>query len=869
MPRTFTRGALLGLALAAGLASIAGAAEPASPRVARATLENGLRVVAVRSALAPVVTTEITYLAGGDEAPPGFPGMAHAQEHMMFRGSRELSASQLATLTAAMGGEFNAETQQTATRYYFTVPAADLEVALRIEASRMRDVLDTEALWRQERGAIGQEVASDLSSPEYLLYTRLLAHLFKGTPYAVDALGTQASFAKTTGAMLKKFHSTWYVPNNAVVVIAGDVDPDAVLGLAQQLFGSIPAGKLPARSPIRLRPPTAGHFQLESDLPYGLAVVAWRLPGYDSPDWAAGQVLADVLDDQRSALYSLVVEGKALQTSFQDQSLPRAGLGYATAAFPGGEGGAALVKAIQDVVAGYLAKGFPAELVEAAKRREVTDAELQKGSVSGLAALWSRAVAVEGRASPEDDLAAIAKVTAEDVSRVARGWLGNSDRTAVTAVLVPKPSGRPVAARPPRGGESFAPRRVEPVVLPEWARRTMESPQVPPSVLAPVSTTLPNGLRLIVQPTPEIPVAVVYGRVKTDPDLQTPRGQEGVDQVLEQLFSYGTTEHDRLAFRAAVDEIAAELTAGSDFSVQVPARSFERGVQLLAENVLRPALPAPAFENVRKQTADAAAGLLQSPAYLARRARERAIFPAGDPRQREATPATVSALKLEDVRRYHQAVFRPDLTTVVVLGQVTPEQARKVLEAHFGAWKAEGPTPVTDPPAVPPSGPSVAAVPDASRVQDEVTLVQTLELTRTSPDYYPLQLGNHVLAGGFFATRLYHDLREEAALVYSVDADLRAGRTRAVYEVTYACDPANVAKARGLVERDLRQMQSEPVSADELQQARAVLLRQITLAESSLHRIGRGFLERSMLGLPLDEPTIAGKRYLEISAPEV
>ena len=129
--------------------------------VLRATLANGLRVVIVRNPLAPVVTTVINYLVGANEAPEGFPGTAHAQEHMMFRGSPGLSADQLAAIIAAMGGNFDADTQQMLTQYFFTVPAEDLDVALHIEAIRMRGVLDSEKLWNKEHGAIEQEVAAD------------------------------------------------------------------------------------------------------------------------------------------------------------------------------------------------------------------------------------------------------------------------------------------------------------------------------------------------------------------------------------------------------------------------------------------------------------------------------------------------------------------------------------------------------------------------------------------------------------------------------------------------------------------------------------------------------------------------------------
>jgi zinc protease len=339
--------------------------------------------------------------------------------------------------------------------------------------------------------------------------------------------------------------------------------------------------------------------------------------------------------------------------------------------------------------------------------------------------------------------------------------------------------------------------------------------------------------------------------------------------VLSGLFSYGTTSLDRLAFQEALDAIAANESAGTSFSLEVLADQFNRGVELLADNLLHPALPEPAFAVVQEETKSAVAGRLQSPGYLARHALRLHLYPEGDPSQRQATPESVQSLTLEDVKAYYANVFRPDMTTIVVVGNVTPERARAVIEKSFGEWKANGPKPNTDLPSVPPNFPAATAVPDPSRVQVEVRLAQTMGLTRSNPDYYALQLGNHVLAGAFYATRLYRNLREETGLVYNVDTLLQVGKTRSVFGVFYACDPPNVSRARALAERDLQQMRSAPVTPEELRQAKTILLQQIPLSEASVGGIAGRLLSLTEEELPLDEPILAGRRYLELSAQDV
>ena len=832
------------------------------------TLANGMRVIILRNTLAPVVTVEMNFLVGGNETPPGFPGMAHAQEHMAFRGCTGMSADQTAAIYAELGGENNADTQQNITQYFATVPAADLEVALKAQAACLTGIEDSNSEWSQERGAIEQEVARDLSNPTYKFIDRLNQDMFSGTPYAHDPLGTKASFDATTGEMLKSFYRTWYAPGRAILVIVGDIDPAATLEKVRQLFGAIPNHPTPAPPVIELGPVKSESFTLDSNLPYALVFIAYRFPGTSSADYAAAQVLADVLSSQRADLYGMVPAGHALAAEFGlAEQYEKASVGYAVAALPAAGDAKAALAEMRKILETYAQQGMPEDLVTAAKRREVADAEFERNSIPGLANVWSNAIAAEGRASPDEDVAAIQRVTVNDVNRVARRYLTAAG--SITATLKPVPSGQPVASKGFGGAEQVTAPPTAPVQLPPWASADLARLDVPSEPMELSDSTLPNGLRLIVRTDRTSPTISVSGAVKHDFGLQTPPGKDGVAEVLGALFSYGTRTLDRLAFSKALDDIAANETAGYSFSVTVLKGDFSRGVELLADNELRPALPAAAFTIVKQQTAQFVAGNLQSPEYRTHRALDAALLPPADPVLREATPQTIANITLADVKAFHGATVRPDLTTLVVIGDVSAEEARAVIGRWFGDWQASGAKPNTTPAPVPPNAPAAVAVADAEAVQDTVYLAEQLQLNRFDPDYYPLELGTHVLGGGFYATRLYHDLRQVAGYVYTVDVHLDTSKTRAAYAVTYGCDPGNVSKARALIERDLDQMRTQDVSAGELHQAKALLLREIVLNESSEEAVARGLLARAELGLPLDEPQIASRKLYTLTAAQV
>ena len=361
----------------------------AAQNATRATLANGMHVVIIPNKLAPVTTVEANFIVGGNETPDGFPGMAHAQEHMAFRGCTGMTADQTAAIYALLGGQNNADTQQNITQYFATVPAADVDVALEAQASCLHGVDDSQAQWQQERGAIEQEVQRDLSNPTYKFVDRMNTAMFAGTPYAHDPLGTKSSFDATTGAMLKEFHDKWYSPSNMILIVVGDVDPAETLATIKQLYGDIPARPVPARPAIDLKPFQSQSFTIDSNLPYVLGFIAYRMPGTDSPDYAAMQILSDVLASQRADLYGMVPAGKALAAEFGlAETYRKASVAFGLVALPASGDVSGAITEMRQIIDRYAASGVPAD------RKPSSSAIPFPGSRTCGQRLWLRRAAI-------------------------------------------------------------------------------------------------------------------------------------------------------------------------------------------------------------------------------------------------------------------------------------------------------------------------------------------------------------------------------------------------------------------------------------------------------------------------------------------
>jgi zinc protease len=859
--------ALITVSLLASTAWAHGA--PAEGSVTKVTLANGLRVVIVRNPLAPVVSTDMAYDVGSRDDPSDVPGMAHAQEHMMFRGTKNLSTAELGTLATALGGNFNAETGDTLTQFEFTVPANDLDAILRVESDRMRDVLDAQSEWQTERGAIEQEVLADETHPGADLFRDAKALAFAGTTYAHDGVGTRAAFDRLTGPRLKEFWKKWYAPNNAVFVIAGDVDPAQTIAAVRARFDSIPRREIATHAAEHFEPIRRTMFRRPSSLVYPLAVVGYRMPGLGDDDFLASYLLQLVLDSPRGPLHTLVDTGEALDGGWTTLPyIPGAQLGFATAALRPGADPTEMTTRLEAIVHAYAERGVPRELFETTQRHAIADQELSRNSISALANDWATTIALDGEPSIEREQQLLAGVTLQEVDRVAKKYFDPAH--AILGALTPSATASQASAPEPAQLGSEKPLQAQAPVtkLPDWASAFVKNVVVPADAPAPTATDLPNGVHLVVEPETVSDSVFVLGSVRTNASLQEPDGQEGVASLLSTLFEYGTAGRDRASFVRAQDDLDTEITTGSRFVAQTTPKSFDRAVDLLAEGELHPRFDDATFTAVRSRALEELETMLGGTAYEIERNTAEKLLPAGDPELRQATTQSMAALSLADVRAYYEKIFRPDRTTIVVIGNVPEEKAAAAITHAFADWHAVGAPSSLDLPRVPQNAAGdVRLAPPALR-QDTGTLEELLETDRGDPNYYALELGNAILGGGSGGpeqSRLFRDIRQNAGLAYSIGSELAIDRTRARFSISYACLPSNEERIASLATADVEKMRSDEPDGFELSLAKASIVRRSIVDEGAVESVGESLLEDAATGMPLDQENLDARAFVATS----
>ncbi|WP_271299940.1 M16 family metallopeptidase [Sphingomonas sp. CV7422] len=791
------------------------------------TLANGLRVVVHTDRKAPVVAVSVWYDVGSKHEPKGSTGFAHLFEHLMFNGSENAPGDFFAPLKQVGATDFNGTTYYDRTNYFETVPTAALERALFLESDRMGYLTGaiTQGVLDEQRGVVQNEKRQGDNRPYGLEGYAVTENLFPAThPYGHDTIGSMADLDAASLDTVKNWFRSHYGPNNAVLVLAGDIDAATARPLVEKYFGGIKAGPksvLPAAPVVTL--PAAKTVTLKDRVAATMITRNWVVPGLNDKDAAPLEVAAGVLGGMASSrLTNVLIRQEKLFTSvaadnsafaqvgtFSIEGLVRPGVDPAMAA-----------QRLDAVVADFLRTGPTQDEVSRFVTTRVA------GRIRGLEAVGGfggKAVALAEGALYSNDpgfykkqLADLARQTPASVKAAADKWLSRpvlavnvvpGARDAYAEAKVPPKVDVAAALEQPAKGTRGA-------IPPVGATPELAFPKVARSRLS-------NGIELVYAQRTAVPVtqAVLSFDAGYAADVD---GKLGTQLVALNMLDEGTEHYDVNALAEARERLGMQLSAGagndrSTVSMGVPSANLGPALDLFAEVARRPAYRDADVARFKAQQVAQIQQELTNPGSLAQRMSTR-ILAAGTPyakAQGSGDPVAVASLTPADLRRFQQAWLRPDKAKIFVVSDRPLAEVQAALEARFGDWTGTGPAGSKT------FGGTVAALKPGIVLVDRPDSPQSILVggqrtgLKGTDDLLVLNTVNDAL-GGSFLSRLNMDLREEKHWSYGAGGRFQPSEFAAPYLLQAGVQADKTGPALASARDDVAQfVTSKPMSEAE------------------------------------------------------
>jgi predicted Zn-dependent peptidase len=765
--------ALLGLLIAGG-----GALGQDLPPVEWYTLDNGLEVLLAPDHKVPKVGLALVYHVGGMNEPPGRSGFAHLFEHLMFSGTPEYP--RFDDTFSELGISNNAFTGEDGTTYVEGGLASALPVMLSVEADRMANLGNdvTQAEFDIQRNVVKNEMRQNvLDAPGQRGAIALRAALFpKPHPYAEATIGSMADLDAARLEDVKAFFSRYYVPNNATLAISGDFEIAAVKAMIRETFGKVPRGAdVPAPvadvpAPVRVRLDTADRVVTPI---VNLSIAG---PAFGTPDSSALGLASDLLGNPDYGLLRLELVNTGLATSasaYWDAS--RLGGQFSVMATAAdGVTAAALEAALRAALAKFVASELDAADIERARSSILQGRRVSVEALLGRAQTLAERAGLLGETSYglADDPVLLA-VTRDNVQAAVRKLLKPDDFSALT--ISP---GAPGAAPSVLVDSTGTPEAIAVADRPQVEVARLEAGEPEKAELPPREVgTLSNGIGLVHYRVPGSPMTYVVATVTGGYGSDTP-GKEGLIELAGAMLTTGAGERDSEAFSRASKDIGAVVSSSADVArsavvLAVPHGDFAGGVSLLADTLLRPRFDPGEWRLLQAQVVQSLGYRKMSGAAVGYFALQDKVFPIPAGRAAlDATPESVSALTLEDLKAMHARLFTPRTMTLYTVGPDGIDSVQPVLEAALGSWRNDSPgVPlVRHPGAVVPKGIHVYVKPFEPEAQAVIYLVRPAP-SFGEPGFLEATAVTSLL-GGDFASRLNTVLRETKGYSYGISASI-------------------------------------------------------------------------------------------------
>lgn len=886
---------------------------------------NDLNVLLLEDHSAPVLTFMVTYRVGSRNEVTGTTGATHLLEHLMFKGSKNFHAGNgkgFDTMMDKIGGINNATTWLDRTNYYENLPSDHLELAVQLEADRMRDLLLREEDRRPEMTVVRNEFERGENDPVEALDKEVTAAAFIAHPYHHSTIGWRSDIEKVSIHKLREFYDTFYWPNNATITVIGDFKSQTALQLIGKYFGAIPKSPHPIPLVYTEEPEQTGPRRVIVKRPgeVGVVQIAYKVPHARHADHPALEVLAAVLSEGKtSRLYRAIIDknlgisADAGKGFFHDNTV----FTLTSMLAPG-------------VTHGQAEKALVAE-IEKVKNDGVSAAEVERGINKLLAGIAYRRDGSFAQAGQINETIAVGdwtlyttlleklkQVTAPDLQRVAKayfledqsttGWfipqaeaprsagvLHSSPTTAASDRLAATPGSTrgPYFYRDP-AGENLPTPNSKPQTHPLTRLQTPNpKPETASGAGGSGSSALiaPNirrrnvaGIDVLTLKTSIQDVVTIRGVVGAG-DVFNPTDNSAIADLTAGMLDKGTAKRDKFAVAELLEQAGATLGFGTtthtlNFNAKCLRKDLPLVLGLIAEQLRTPRFDPEEFAKLKKQIAGRYKRAMEDTDFRAERAFERAIFPDRHPNRPPADErylADIESATLDQLKAFHAANYGPAVACFVAVGDVDDAAIDSALRESFAGWQGGKPLPsAPKAPAVTTARTQKVNMPGKTSVS--LFIGQPSGLRYADRDYQALNMATSVLGSGFFSARLLDIIRNREGLTYGIGSRL-ASDTYAdgswYIKATFA--PELLEKGTASTLRELHRFHAQGLTAAELETFKVTLTGSYKVALSTtgglagtiMNAIQRGAgpewvdeFPRRLQSLTLQEVNAAIKKFL-------
>lgn len=812
-------------------------------------LDNGLTVLVHEDRKAPIVAVNIWYHVGSKNEPDGRSGFAHLFEHLMFNGSENFNDDYFQVLERVGATDLNGTTNEDRTNYFQNVPTNALDLTLWMESDRMGHLLGAidEDRLNEQRGVVQNEKRQGENQPYGDVWNKIINATYpKGHPYDHSVIGSMEDLNAASLDDVKDWFKKYYGPNNAVVTIAGDIDPETARDRVEKYFGDIQPGPPVSTFDTWIAKRQGTQRQTMQDrVPQARVYKVWNVPPALSKEAAYLNIASDVLTDGKSSrFYKRLVYEDQIATdvvSFVDEREIGSQFVLWATARPG-EDLATVEAAIDEELNRFLAEGpTEAELerVKVQNKASLVRGIERVGGFGGKSDILARSE-IYG-SNPEawkEELATILAATPADVKKTANEWL--SDGVYVLEVH-PFP---------------------ELTALEEGAdRSTMPSTTNPPTADFPKlqRETLDNGLQIVLaerHASPLVNFSMMFEAGASSDQLSIP----GRANLAMNMLDEGTESRSSLEISDELDMLGATLGSGSNLDISVVNLSslkenIQPSLDLYADVLLRPTFPESELERLRKQQIAGIQREKVTPIQMALRVFPRLLYGQdhayGLPFTGSGTEESVASISRDDLVQFHDDWFKPNVATLVVVGDITMSELKPLVESTFGDWK-RGSVPEKNIGNVDLPDEPVVYIMDRPGSQQSIIFAGNVAPPRDNPDEAAIETMNNII-GGTFNSRVNMNLREDKGWSYGAFTLLIDARGQRPFLIYAPVQTDKTAESIAEALREVSEFRSaNPVTDTELQRAVANQTLQLAGQWETIGAVQGSVSEIVRFGLPDD-----------------